>query len=636
MPSLDHAVCLMNPSDILQSEPLLQLFEAFFVQGPLNDSLKLLQHLTEVCQSLPTSQPSRLACLLPSLQPPLSPGIPSLLPPRYSLQGPSRSSPQSSLPKPQPPFSSETFRRLSRNELEHIAREYFTKEKGIKNKNHLNLLVDASTQFVKLEPVHDTSFTDCFWGSNDEIFPDKPNTEPNCRLEEGAERIEQREATNTAARRLILLYRHHLIEERQFQVEDFELEQGIGKATIALRQYAHGVKRSIDTVKFDLGRSRHYLKLLEIAGPGNVLFLNGTATTWERSLKAGDPKCIVDFRDKMFPFLKRSFQNRDLEGAKLIINGLLKIGWSYEELSRGRGRLMSALFRYLNKEDLTAGKIVLRDDEMSGLKRRRLDRTSSAKRPCPGLQAKISKEHQSHATNECQNVPSDGSSRADAFVYHMSMQVLVAAATSVASTHDSAKQQNIDTMHRSPPPPPAGAGFTSSPVPSPNRMADSRTITEALPIAAENAHNGSNVVADGHQDIAQNRADGDISYPLPFNIEEIRTSQLDFSLLSSVTSFGEIEQNKVTARQDMNGTETFQSDGVDQCLPQIEALPAADVDDTHSLPSLDINNGDPLPTYYDVDSDEWVLPPFDVDSDEWVLPPFDVDGQNLPEYLSQR
>lgn len=54
----------------------------------------------------------------------------------------------------------------------------------------------------------------------------------------------------------------------------------------------------------------------------------------------------------------------------------------------------------------------------------------------------------------------------------------------------------------------------------------------------------SNTVVDGHQYIARNRADSD---PPPFNVEEISTSQLDFGLLSSGTSCGEIEQNKGTA-----------------------------------------------------------------------------------------
>ncbi|KAL2374532.1 hypothetical protein RJ035_007887 [Blastomyces gilchristii] len=198
-------------------------------------------------------------------------------------------------------------------------------------------------------------------------------------------------------------------------------------------------------------------------------------------------------------------------------------------------------------------------------KRHRESDESSAKRPCPSSRADISEEHQPGTINEC----------------HTSMQLLVAA-VSVASTHDSAKEQNIDTLHRPPPPPAAADGFASSSVQLLDRTADSRTITGALSIPAENPQKDSNTVVDGHQYIARNRADSD---PPPFNVEEINTSQLDFGLLSSGTSFGEIEQNKVTPRQDMNGTAIFQPDGVDQCFPQIEAHSAADVDDTCLLPA---------------------------------------------------
>ncbi|OJD26945.1 hypothetical protein ACJ73_01668 [Blastomyces percursus] len=62
------------------------------------------------------------------------------------------------------------------------------------------------------------------------------------------------------------------------------------------------------------------------------------------------------------------------------------------------------------------------------------------------------------------------------------------------------------------------------------------------------------------------------------------------------------ERHGTKQRQDMNETDAFLPDGVDQCLPQIEVLSAVDVDDMRSLPSLD------------VDSDVWVLP-IDVDSD---------------------
>ncbi|EEH04646.1 predicted protein [Histoplasma capsulatum G186AR] len=132
-------------------------------------------------------------------------------------------------------------------------------------------------------------------------------------------------------------------------------------------------------------------------------------------------------------------------------------------------------------------------------KRHRQSDESSAKRPCPGLRAEISEEHQSDTINEC----------------HMSMQLLMAAVT-VASTHDSAKQQNIDTVHQ-PHSPPAAHGFTSSSVQLLDRTANS-SITEALSIPAGNPQKGSNTAVDGHQYIARNRANSD---PPPFNVEEI-------------------------------------------------------------------------------------------------------------------
>ncbi|EDN04286.1 hypothetical protein I7I51_02652 [Histoplasma capsulatum] len=98
----------------------------------------------------------------------------------------------------------------------------------------------------------------------------------------------------------------------------------------------------------------------------------------------------------------------------------------------------------------------------------------SAKRPCPGLRAEVSEEHQSDTTNEC----------------HTSMQLLVAAVTSVASAHDSATQQNI----------------TASP---PNAIHENLVVSQTWePLEADNTNNLVYKLALGVEDLSNRGGTG--------------------------------------------------------------------------------------------------------------------------------
>ncbi|EGD95270.1 hypothetical protein TESG_02760 [Trichophyton tonsurans CBS 112818] len=134
---------------------------------------------------------------------------------------------------------------------------------------------------------------------------------------------------------------------------------------ITYEKYAALAKRDDRSVKDDRKHGRHYLSLLEEAGPGDVTCLDLGSTIWTREVKNGEVELALGFRRLVLQ--ARNKKSQELEatearrfnflGAKLIIEGFLQYGWDYKSLSRCQSRVMMALFEHIDSTELANGNI---------------------------------------------------------------------------------------------------------------------------------------------------------------------------------------------------------------------------------------------------------------------------------------
>ncbi len=98
---------------------------------------------------------------------------------------------------------------------------------------------------------------------------------------------------------------------------------------------------------------------------------------WERRLHEDDISVLIRFRKEKFPEVDRHFRDLDFLSARTILDGLVAYGWTYVELSKCRGDLMTQLFRYVDREQLAHGKVQTFAPEPCR-KRRRLEQDSTS------------------------------------------------------------------------------------------------------------------------------------------------------------------------------------------------------------------------------------------------------------------
>jgi len=66
---------------------------------------------------------------------------------------------------------------------------------------------------------------------------------------------------------------------------------------------------------------------------------------------------LIRFRNEKFPEVDKYFRDLDFLSARTILNGLVAYGWTYDELSKCWGDLMTQLFRYVDREQLAHGQV---------------------------------------------------------------------------------------------------------------------------------------------------------------------------------------------------------------------------------------------------------------------------------------
>ncbi|PGH02614.1 hypothetical protein AJ80_08826 [Polytolypa hystricis UAMH7299] len=373
-PPLDASCVLHSPVSalitrhgyrLIRGQDQLQQLEHFFLRGNLDDSLRLLSHLTATCHSYH----SRLHLRLPAPwfdSQPLAHHPLHLPSPQSETQfshqvAPKTASPLSTDRRPRkrrrdkcPPAQSVQQPDKPSAELstEAIAFDYFTKVHGIRDDAKLQRLTSAGVKFVqnRLDIQHSP---EAFWSGSAPIFKESI-IDRSRRLEDGIKSIDSAEAKYDCAKRLALLYMNYDIEKREHIVKACELSQGVGRRSAAIRNYAADVNKDPDSVKFALKQSRHYLTLLDIEGPADVVSLGrDSSLIWERTLKDDDIQVLFDFRKDRYPSATRPFRDH-VAAAKIILQGLLHLGWAYSELANCGGKLTKALFRYLKEASVQA------------------------------------------------------------------------------------------------------------------------------------------------------------------------------------------------------------------------------------------------------------------------------------------
>ncbi|KAK2742680.1 hypothetical protein FQN57_005135 [Myotisia sp. PD_48] len=369
----------LTPSTVLRSQILSQFsgadsaklllskFVQFFSQGNLDDSLSLLRYL--LAQLTTPSQPSRPTSPSSHISQSLSSSPhPSVNHQHQHLQieiwrphTPS-SSPPSLLACPSPPqiFSFSREERLDR--IDSIARKYFT-QKGIYDTERLNRLVTASVQFVKSKPLSPEKYQN-IWNYESKVFPDNVGSRVD-RLESAKRNIDGGQKLIGCASRLILLFLIHEINEKK----NLPRPPGCKASTYALSEYAKEAKRSTKSINNDLSEGRHFLTILDNVGPGDLIRLDANnIQLWTRRLRDSDISLVLEFQKVEFPPHDEDASRYNEVGARVIVDGLRGCGWNYNELACCRGRVMQALFKYIDKEALKTGTIRLKqsNSEITG------------------------------------------------------------------------------------------------------------------------------------------------------------------------------------------------------------------------------------------------------------------------------
>ncbi|KAI9793952.1 MAG: hypothetical protein M1835_006935 [Candelina submexicana] len=240
-----------------------------------------------------------------------------------------------------------------------LAIRYFRDELKINDTTRVQLLVEAARGFVKKLTVSPSSYEQ-LWSTKLEIFEQSKSghISRTRRLYEGRRRIEQGSKRYDCAGRFALLFLRHDLDETVASSEKRTAWHGQKKVTVAYEHIAQDLSTTVATLKREKTHSRHYLSLLTKCGPGDLLELGDSVSKiWERKLGEKDIPILIRFRNEKFPEIDRYFRNLDFLGARTILDGLRAYGWTYEELSKCQGDLMTQLFRYVDQKQLAHGHV---------------------------------------------------------------------------------------------------------------------------------------------------------------------------------------------------------------------------------------------------------------------------------------
>ena len=78
---------------------------------------------------------------------------------------------------------------------------------------------------------------------------------------------------------------------------------------------------------------------------------------WERKLQIEDVRALIRFRKEIYPQVDEYFRSLDSFCAQIFFDGLVAYGWTYDELSKSQGDLMTHLFKYVDRGQLAYGRI---------------------------------------------------------------------------------------------------------------------------------------------------------------------------------------------------------------------------------------------------------------------------------------
>jgi hypothetical protein len=270
------------------NQRLLSSFRAFFARGSARDLYELLPSLEAAFQAPPSSDSQSQAdenhslasnYHLPSCEPvPHDHAVPLPIPARIAASDAvrtNRASPYHSSDTPWQPDSE----KLDSSKLTADSREawkFFAAR--VPTHQRIQNLIRVLDGILKA-PKQPQSFYQGLWYANtDHVFRTRPSTESRItRLFHGRRLIDQEHQRFECAGRLSLVFLAHDVEV--IKAQDWKLAPGQSRQHAAVMSIAQHLKVEPDEIKKEWRRSRNYVKLLEVCGPGSLLEL-GTGVNW--------------------------------------------------------------------------------------------------------------------------------------------------------------------------------------------------------------------------------------------------------------------------------------------------------------------------------------------------------------------
>ncbi|XMA20323.1 hypothetical protein WAI453_013114 [Rhynchosporium graminicola] len=346
-----------SPTDIIKSTELKTTFRGFFRRGTVEDSLQLLQWVSQTDRS-DTHRHISLSDTIsskPSLN--ILDGVPS--PHKTSPCGTSGdtstliaavlspvSEPQNCI-HPTSPTANAPLIYPGNSVVNYFA------VKGVRADriNRLNRYIDY---FVNAEVLPLEAYAN-LWSDKGKMFAGSENGMRRlCRLQRGRLQIEERMSQYGTAARLCLMF--SIADVAHYASTATPAELGLrahrSRTTAALEEIAKVNNISKEDLHQDKRKSRNYFELLFGSGPGSLLLTGSETAFWEVNTNKEDVCLALEYIQIHLPELHYTLISLNGVGARTMVQGLLAYRWTVEEIKSSPILFMKAIRKHLD-ENLT-------------------------------------------------------------------------------------------------------------------------------------------------------------------------------------------------------------------------------------------------------------------------------------------
>ncbi|CZT07024.1 uncharacterized protein RAG0_12614 [Rhynchosporium agropyri] len=346
-----------SPTDIIKSAELKTSFRGFFRRGTVDDSLRLLQWVSQADRSDKHRHTSLSDTISSKLSLGLLDGVPS--PHNTSPCGTSGDTSTSIAavlsPVSGPQICIHPTSPSANAPLTYPCNpvvNYFT-ARGVRADriNRLNRYIDC---FVNAEVLPLEAYAN-LWSDKGKIFAGSENGMRRlCRLQRGRLQIEERMSQYGTAARLCLMF--SVVDVDHYASTATPAELGLRahrcRRTAALEKIAKVNNISKEDLHQDKRKSRNYFELLFGPGPGSLLLTGSETAFWEVNTNKGDVRLALEYVQIHLPELHHTLISLNGVGARTIVQGLLAYGWTVEEIKSSPIPFMKEVRKHLD-ENLT-------------------------------------------------------------------------------------------------------------------------------------------------------------------------------------------------------------------------------------------------------------------------------------------